>query len=126
MNKTSRLFFIVGGVLLTVGVQLSAWGAHGLAEILTPEKLKSWDSATQIHLVHALGLLVVGLIVPVVKSAGPVRIAGWLMVAGIFLFSGSIYATALGAPSILGMAAPFGGLSFMIAWLLVAWSAFRS
>jgi uncharacterized membrane protein YgdD (TMEM256/DUF423 family) len=126
MHTTTKQFLIIGGILMTAAVQLGAWHAHGLEEILTPKKMNSWDSAVSMHSLHAIGLAVLGLAVTKVSSPGLIRVAGWLMVAGIFLFSGSIYLTALGAPSILGMAAPFGGISFMIAWLLVAWAAFRS
>jgi len=75
-----------------------------------------WQTAVQYHAWHALGLLAVGLSVDGVWM----RAAGWLLLGGIALFSGSLYAVALGAPKGLGMVTPFGGLAFIAGWIAFA------
>lgn len=78
--------------------------------------LALWQTAVQYHAWHALGLLVVGLS----YEGGWSRAAGWLLATGIVLFSGSLYALALGAPKSLGIVTPFGGLAFIAGWLAFA------
>ena len=75
-----------------------------------------WHTAVQYHAWHALGLLAVGL-----QPEGTwMRAAGWLLAAGIVLFSGSLYALALGAPKGAGMVTPIGGLAFILGWIAFA------
>ena len=78
--------------------------------------LAIWHTAVQYHAWHALGLLAVGFLEPSTWS----RAAGVLLLAGIALFSGSLYALALGAPRSLGMVTPFGGLAFIAGWVCFA------
>ena len=75
-----------------------------------------WQTAVQYHAWHALGLLAVGLSLESIWM----RAAGWLLVGGIVLFSGSLYALALGAPRGLGIVTPFGGLAFILGWIAFA------
>jgi uncharacterized membrane protein YgdD (TMEM256/DUF423 family) len=78
--------------------------------------LAVWHTAVQYHAWHALGLLAVGF-----QTEGVwIRAAGWLLVAGIVLFSGSLYALALGAPKGLGALTPFGGVAFIFGWIAFA------
>ncbi len=81
--------------------------------------LAVWQTAALYHAWHALGLLAVGLSGFYFKTLW-LNAAGWLLTAGIVLFSGSLYALALGAPRILGAITPFGGLSFIAGWLAFA------
>ena len=92
---------------------LGAFGAHGLKVRLSPDMLGLWHTAVQYHAWHALGLLAVGLSIESIWA----RAAGWLLVAGILLFSGSLYALALGAPRGLGIVTPLGGLAFIAGWI---------
>ena len=78
--------------------------------------LAVWQTAVQYHAWHALGLLAVGFVPPSMWS----KAAGGLLAAGIVLFSGSLYALALGAPRVLGAVTPFGGLAFILGWLVFA------
>jgi uncharacterized membrane protein YgdD (TMEM256/DUF423 family) len=75
-----------------------------------------WHTAVQYHAWHALGLLAVGLC----ADTAWMRAAGVLLVGGIVLFSGSLYALALGAPKTLGMVTPIGGLAFILGWVALA------
>lgn len=78
-----------------------------------------WQTAAQYHAWHALGLVLVGLSGFHIEGSW-IRAAGWLLLAGIVLFSGSLYALALGAPRALGMVTPVGGLAFILGWIAFA------
>jgi uncharacterized membrane protein YgdD (TMEM256/DUF423 family) len=78
-----------------------------------------WQTAVQYHAWHALGLLAVAL-TGIHLQGSWLKAAGWLLVAGIALFSGSLYALALGAPKGLGMVTPVGGLAFILGWIAFA------
>lgn len=121
-----KLFVILGSLGLFAGVALGAFGAHALRARVPAEMLQVWHTAVEYHLVHALGLLAVGLVLPrmtaaVVVAAG----AGWLMLLGIALFSGSLYALVLTGARWLGAVTPLGGALFMLSWLLFAWGVWR-
>ena len=126
MQATSKLFLISACLLLLTGVQLGAIGSHALDDVLTPKKLGSWELAVQYQLVHGLGLILMTLLYEKLNQPDLIRWATWFMLAGICLFSGIIYITALGAPAALGIMTPFGGLSLMLAWLLLAVAVYRS
>ena len=117
---------VLGALLMFAGVVLGAFGAHGLETRVTPRQLESFRTGVLYQQIHALGLLLVGLVARVSGTSRVLRAAAGLMVAGVLLFSGSIYALAAGAPRWLGMVAPAGGLCFMAAWLLVALHALRN
>jgi uncharacterized membrane protein YgdD (TMEM256/DUF423 family) len=114
----------LAGVLLALATVCGAFGAHALKGQLAPERLQVWDTAVRYHFFHALGLLGVALTLRSLDS-GALRVAAALIVAGIVLFSGSLYALALGAPRALGALTPLGGLAWIAAWLLFAWGAWR-
>ena len=83
--------------------------------------LAVWQTAVQYHFWHVLALLAIALAGGYLP--GPwLRAAGWLLIAGMALFCGSLYALALGAPRFLGAVAPFGGLALILGWLAFAWA----
>jgi uncharacterized membrane protein YgdD (TMEM256/DUF423 family) len=120
-----KLFIILGSLNAFVGVALGAFGAHGLKTKVAPEMLTVWETAVQYHLVHALGLILVGILCQLMPAASLLRPAGWLLLAGIILFSGSLYALVLTGTKPLGIITPIGGVAFLIGWLLLALSAWR-
>jgi uncharacterized membrane protein YgdD (TMEM256/DUF423 family) len=133
MNRTlysltplARGCLVAGAVLMAVGVVLGAFGAHVLQEQLSPRRLASFQTGVNYHLLHALGLLAVGLVAGVTGVSAPLRWSARLMLAGIAFFSGSIYLMTAGAPRWLGAVAPIGGVSFMAAWALLAWHAYSA
>jgi uncharacterized membrane protein YgdD (TMEM256/DUF423 family) len=129
LNGDARLAtrcLAAGALLMLLGVMLGAFGAHALQGQLTPQRFASFQTGVQYHFLHALGLLVVGLLARLTQPTRSLRLAAALMPAGIALFSGSIYAMTLGAPRWLGMVAPVGGLSMMAAWAAVAAHAWRA
>ena len=107
------------------GVGLGAFGAHGLKAVLTPAMLEVYKTGVAYQMWHALGL---GLIAVFHQQAPDDKLlhrAGWLMFAGILLFSGSLYLLAVLNLKWLGMITPLGGVAFLAAWLLVALFAAR-
>ena len=118
MTGTAKLFLILGGLNAAFVVLLGAFGAHGLKERLTAEMLAVYQTGIHYHLFHALGLLVVGLVALHRPTSAYLRWSGWLMLAGIVLFSGSLYVLGISGWHGLGMVTPLGGLSFILAWAL--------
>ena len=125
MTPTVRLFTTLGAVAAMLAVVLGAFGAHALRARLTPEMLTVYHTATQYHFYHALGLLLVALLAAQFPAVGALRVAGWLMVIGIVLFSGSLYALSLTGVRWLGAITPLGGAAFIAAWAVVACGALR-
>ena len=116
-----RIFVMLGSFNMLLAVALGAFGAHGLKSRVSAEMLAVWQTAVLYHLVHALGLLLVGLL----ALQLPVRAAGWTLLAGIVLFSGSLYLMVLTGIRPLGMVTPLGGVAFLAGWLLLALAALK-
>lgn len=113
-------WILTGAAWGFLGVGLGAFGAHGLRTSASEQAMGWWQTATLYHLVHALALVGVGL----VHLHGPrVAPAGWAFLIGSLVFSGTLYAMALGAPRWLGAVTPLGGLGMMTGWLLLGWTA---
>lgn len=112
----------IGAFLGALAVVTGAFGAHGLKEKLTPEALELWHTAVLYHALHALALVLYGLFDREERS----NFAGRSFVSGIALFSGSIYALALGAPKWVGIVTPIGGGLLILGWLAFAWRARRA
>jgi uncharacterized membrane protein YgdD (TMEM256/DUF423 family) len=122
MLPAAKLFVSLGALAAALGVALGAFGAHALKARLSADMLAVWQTAVQYHLWHALGLIAIGLLAQHLPASVPVRVAGWLMLAGIVLFSGSLYALALSGARSLGAIAPFGGACLILAWLVLVFA----
>lgn len=120
-----KLFILLGSLNALIGVALGAFGAHGLKTKVAPEMLTVWNTAVQYHLIHALGLLLIGILAHLMPDAPLIKSAGWSILLGIILFSGSLYALVLTGTKSLGIITPFGGVAFLIGWLLIAIAAWR-
>ena len=123
---SARLFLALGALLAALGVVLGAFGAHGLEGRVSADMLAVFETGVRYHLIHALGLMAVALTALQLGLSPWLRTAGWLLLTGVVVFSGSLYGLALGGPSWLGAVAPLGGTAFIVAWLLVAGAALRS
>ena len=110
------LLFRISGLFGFAMVALGAFGAHGLETTLTEQGLGWWETATFYGLVHAIAAMALS---NRETLAGGLRLASILFLIGVLLFSGSLYAMALGAPSQFGMITPIGGVSFLAGWGLV-------
>lgn len=122
----ARLFIIIAAISGMIVVILGAFAAHGLKHVLTPEALYTFQVGVQYQMYHALALLGVGLLLHIKPGLPGLKASGIAYILGALLFSGSLYALALGAPRWLGPVTPVGGLSFMIGWVLLATAAWRS
>jgi uncharacterized membrane protein YgdD (TMEM256/DUF423 family) len=111
----SRLFLSFAAFSGFLSVCLGAFAAHGLQHQMSTNALAIWQTGVQYQMYHALALLAVGLLYQHHASKA-LKLSGLSFILGSFLFSGSLYALALGAPSILGLITPFGGLSFLVGW----------
>ncbi len=121
----SRALFSLGALLGALGVAAGAFGAHELRARVSPEILAVFETGVRYHLIHALALLAVAWASTRWASAA-IRVAGWLFVAGILLFSGSLYALTLTGVREFGAITPFGGVAFILGWLLLAWGVWKS
>jgi uncharacterized membrane protein YgdD (TMEM256/DUF423 family) len=109
---TARMGALIGAAGASA-VLLGAFGAHGLREVLDARGLELWHTAVNYHIWHALALaLAAGL-----GCGRSGRFATAAFAVGIVLFSGSLYALALGAPRWMGVITPFGGLAFVAGWI---------
>ena len=120
---SARVAILVGSAAMFVAVALGAFGAHALKTRLTPDMAAVWQTAVQYHAWHALAVLVAGVLLLQWPGQRAVEVAGWLFVAGIVLFSGSLYAMALTGVRGLGAVTPFGGVAFLAGWASLAWAA---
>jgi uncharacterized membrane protein YgdD (TMEM256/DUF423 family) len=121
---TSARTLIAAGLLLALATASGAFGAHALKGALAPERLALWETAVRYQFFQALGLIGVALAMRDIAS-GALRAAALLIVAGVILFCGSLYALTFGAPRLLGALTPVGGLAWIAGWLLFAWGAWR-
>lgn len=120
-----KIFVVIGSLSAFLGVALGAFGAHGLKTKVTPEMLTVWQTGVQYHLVHAVGLLLIGILCQLMPEASLIRNAGWLILAGTCLFSGSLYVMVLSDIRALGMITPLGGIAFLVGWFMVAVAAWQ-
>ena len=120
MSRSARLFLVLGCIAALLAVAFGAFGAHGLKAHIAPEMMPVYKTGVEYHFYHALGLILVGVTAFRLPGSACLRAAGWAMLAGIVLFSGSLYLLALSGSGWLGAITPFGGLAFLIAWGLFA------
>ena len=115
-----------GSILLALAVALGAFGAHGLRQRLDAYSMSVWEKAAFYHFIHALGLLIVSFLPKTgTFSQSATNLVCWLLFAGILFFSGSLYLLAVTGNRILGAITPVGGVSFIAAWLVLAWFLMR-
>jgi uncharacterized membrane protein YgdD (TMEM256/DUF423 family) len=124
-------WLVIAAINLTLCIATGAFAAHGLKARLSLEQMAWWQTAVSYHTTHALGLLAIGIMLrfssalsPSLAAAG-LNTSALLLQLGIVVFSGSLYAMALGAPRWFGAITPIGGLAFMAGWLWLAWTVSR-
>jgi uncharacterized membrane protein YgdD (TMEM256/DUF423 family) len=117
----------IGAVLMALAVGMGAFGAHGLRNRLDAYSMSVYEKAAFYHFIHALGILLVSLLARTnaISITGQARVA-WLLLIGIIIFSGSLYALAFSGARILGAITPIGGIAFIAGWLLLAYEAVRA
>lgn len=120
-----KLFLFLGAIVMFLSVALGAFGAHGLRSVLSPEQLAVYQTGVHYQMIHGIGLILIAILLGKYAHIGLLSAAGWAMFIGILLFSGSLYALTLTGISKLGMITPFGGVAFLIGWILLAIAAFK-
>lgn len=118
-------FFALGAIAAFLAVAAGAFGAHALEARLPPDRLVVFELAARYQMYHALALIAVAWATTRWPTTATTA-AGWLFLAGILIFCGSLYAIGLGGPRWLGAITPIGGTAFLIGWLLLAWAPLRS
>jgi uncharacterized membrane protein YgdD (TMEM256/DUF423 family) len=114
-----KLWIILGAANAFIAVAAGAFAAHGLRARLEPRMLEVFETAARYQMYHALALLAVGWLAARAPSPA-VTAAGWCFLAGIVLFSGSLYLlSTIGGLGRLGMITPIGGTLFLTGWVLV-------
>jgi len=115
---------VVGCLLAAVAVGSGAIGAHLLEKLLTEKQLGQWETAATYQMYHALGLMIVGMSTSLSQTRR--NLVGFVMLAGVILFSGSLYAYVLTDIKPLVALVPIGGFSLIISWLMFAWFGYAS
>ncbi len=121
-----RLFIIFGSLNAFLAVGFGAFGAHGLKTRLTVEMLAVCQTAVHYCFFHALALLCIGILAQNGLHSFYLKTSGWLLLTGIILFSGSLYALSITGLRYLGMITPFGGVAFLVGWLFLTLAAWKT
>jgi uncharacterized membrane protein YgdD (TMEM256/DUF423 family) len=116
----AKNYLMIAALSGFIAVALGAFGAHGLKQRLSVDLLVVYQTGVQYHFYHTFALLAVGLLMLQMPASGALRWSGILFIAGIVVFSGSLYVLSLTGVRWLGAITPLGGVAFMAAWLLLA------
>jgi uncharacterized membrane protein YgdD (TMEM256/DUF423 family) len=119
MRCNAKAPIVLAAIALALATALGALGAHGLQQTLSPARLADYEVAVRYQFFQALGLFGIG-IVSRERTSSMLTSSAWLVLAGLVLFSGSIYALCFGAPRFVGFLTPLGGLALILGWLLFA------
>ena len=122
--STSRSLILAGAIFGLLGVVLGAIGVHALRDTLDAKALATFQTGVRFQMYHALALLAVGLLADRWES-GLVKLSGILFIAGVVLFSGSLYILAVTGIGVFGAVAPLGGMSLIAAWASLVTGAIR-
>ena len=121
----SRLAILLGAGNAVLAILLGAFAAHAIQNILSARMLAVFNTAVDYHLYHALGLMVIGLLIHNRPTSKALITAIYLMLFGIIIFCGSLYALSLSGISKLGMITPIGGVALIAAWMFVFIAFFK-
>ena len=114
------IFLFLGAMSALLAVALGAFGAHGLKDILSPELMVTYQTAVNYQMWHALGLIGISFVHQQDQESKLIAWSGRFMFFGILIFSGSLYLLVFLNIKELGMLTPIGGISFIVAWALLA------
>jgi len=121
----AKTFLIIAAVFGFLGVAFGAFGAHALRDKLTPQLLETFETGVRYHMYHVFAIAVVALASTHLR-AGLLNLSGWLFVAGIIIFSGSLYILSLTGEKMWGAVTPFGGLALLAGWITLAIGLYKS
>jgi len=122
----TNTFFGLGSLLAAFSVAMGAFAAHGATKFMTEQQLGWMEKAARYNIYHALALFIVAwALTYFTAQTDLLKWAGWSFVAGITLFSGSLYIMAFINWRQLGMITPLGGVAFILGWILLAIAAWK-
>lgn len=121
MASPSKIIAI-SGFLMAISIALGAFGAHALKDVLSPERLQTWETSVQYQVWNSLGIIGMVLIGKIFSV--DVKVSTIFLVIGILVFSGSLYALCLTDIGWFGAITPIGGILFIMGWSLFAWKLF--
>ncbi|MEX2416425.1 MAG: DUF423 domain-containing protein [Paenibacillaceae bacterium] len=117
----ANIFLFLGSINAFLAVALGAFGAHALKSRLSEKMLNAFETGVHYHLIHAIALIAIAILSKSMSTTSSLPTwSGWLLVSGIVLFSGSLYALSLSGITRLGIITPFGGIAFLAGWLVLA------
>ncbi|MGB5913809.1 MAG: DUF423 domain-containing protein [Phormidesmis sp.] len=119
----ARLFLAIASILGALSVAGGAFGAHALKGKLTETALGSFETGMRYQMYHAIALLLVAMLIAQYPDIKGLAITGWCFVAGIVLFSGSLYGLSLAGIKAFGPVTPLGGVAFIAGWIVLALSS---
>jgi len=122
LSETSRTFIIIGSIAGFLSVALGAFGAHGLKQSLSSELMAIYQTAVSYQIYHSLALILIALIFQYQQNKF-IKASGWIMLAGMMVFSGSLYLLTLTDTRWLGAITPIGGTLLLLSWLLLGLGA---
>jgi uncharacterized membrane protein YgdD (TMEM256/DUF423 family) len=125
MNTNAQHLISVGAILAFLGVALGAFGAHALKARLAADMMAIYQTGVQYHLWHALGVILIGVLAQLMPASKWMPLAGWAMIVGVAIFSGSLYALSLSGVRVLGAVTPVGGVLLLAAWAMLAYGAMQ-
>ncbi|KQU58530.1 DUF423 domain-containing protein [Rossellomorea marisflavi] len=114
-----KTFIIIGAINAFLSVALGAFGAHALEGKISAKYIETWNTGVQYQMFHAIGILIIGVMLGNLAPSSLLSWSGWLMLIGTILFSGSLYVLSLSGIKVLGAITPLGGVSFLAAWVLM-------
>ena len=120
-----KIFIIIGAALAGLSVAFGAFGAHILERMLEPRYLEIWEKGVTYQMLHAIGILIVGVLLGKLPGNSLLSWSGWLMLIGVIIFSGSLYVLSFTKIGVLGAITPIGGVSFIVAWILMIVAAVK-
>lgn len=127
MNLKSKHIILIGCLIMAATVAIGAFGAHGLRDFLTKNnRLATFDTAVEYQFLHAIGIIISGILSRSFPKNKKIRTSVLFFLAGIMLFSGSLYVLCLTQLSLMGTVAPIGGLSFIIGWFILGFGVLKS
>ena len=120
IHQMTKAFLLIGSVTGALSVMIGAFGAHALKDLLTQtNRLDTFETAVKYQFYHALALILLGLLM--VKETNKFyTYSGYGFIAGIIIFSGSLYILSLTGTTKWGAVTPFGGLALIIGWIMMA------
>ena len=120
-----NIFLLIGSIIGALSVAIGAFGAHGLKTfLLANERTETFETAVKYQFYHAFALLIVGLLMLHIENR-LLNYAGWSFLAGIIIFSGSLYALCLTGIKVLGAITPIGGVAMIAGWILMAVAVYQ-